>query len=65
MTRLERTIVCGNPATLPPPLTLLSEEERIATFFRSAECVGKPPAVPSKNPTNGVAGNSSGPRFIK
>ena len=62
MNRPSVTVVCGNPACKPPILTLLSEEERIATFFRSAECVGRPPAVPSKNPTNGVAGNSSGPR---
>ena len=62
MNRPSVTVGCGNDACKPPILTLLSEEERIATFFRSAECVGKPPATPSKNPTNGVAGNPSGPR---
>lgn len=65
MNRPARTVVCGNPASAPPPLTLLSEEERIATFFRSAECVGKPPAVPSKNNPQNVAGFQSVPRSIK
>ena len=64
MNRPARTIVCGNPAALPPPLTLLSEEERIATFFRSAECAGKPPAVPSKNNSQNVAGILPPVRFI-
>lgn len=65
MNRPARTIVCGNPASAPPPLTLLSEEERIATFFRSAECVGKPPAVPSKKNSQNVAGILPPVRFIK
>ena len=64
MNRPARTVVCGNPASAPPPLTLLSEEERIATFFRSAECVNRPPAVPT-NGEKSVAGSESGPRFIK
>ena len=64
MNRPARTTVCGNPASAPPPLTLLSEEERIATFFRSAECVGKPPAVPSKNNSQNVAGILPPVRFI-
>ncbi len=65
MNRPARTVVCGNPASAPPILTLLSEEERIATFFRSAECVGKPPAVPSKNNPQNVAGILPPVRFIK
>ena len=36
MNRPSVTVVCGNDACKPPILTLLSEEERIATFFRSA-----------------------------
>lgn len=64
MNRPSMTVVCGNPACKPPPLTLLSEEERIATFFRSAECVDRPPAVPT-NGDKSVAGSESGPRFSK
>ena len=65
MNRPSVTVVCGNPACKPPILTLLSEEERIATFFRSAECVGKPPAVPSKKNSQNVAGILPPVRFIK
>ena len=61
MNRPSVTVVCGNDACKPPILTLLSEEERIATFFRSAECVGRPPAVPT-NGEKSVAGSESGPR---
>lgn len=64
MNRPARTIVCGNSASSPPPLTLLSEEERIATFFRSAECVNRRPAVPT-NGDKSVAGSESGPRLSK
>ena len=63
MNRPSVTVVCGNDACKPPILTLLSEEERIATFFRSAECVNRPPAVPT-NGSRDVAGNSCGPRSI-
>lgn len=63
MNRPARTGVCGNAASAPPPLTLLSEEERIATFFRSAECVNRPPAVPT-NGSKSVACSESGPRSI-
>ena len=63
MNRPARTIVCGTSAT-PPRLDLLDEIERLMTFAKSAECVGKPPAVPSKNNSQNVAGNSSGPRSI-
>ena len=61
MHRPERTIVCGNPASVPPPLIMLNEVERLMTFAVSAECVGRPPAVPT-NGEKSVAGNSSGPR---
>ena len=62
MNRPERTVVC-NPANIKP-LSLIDEVERLMQFAKSAECVNRPPAVPS-NPTNGVAGNSSGPRSLK
>lgn len=62
MNRPARTIVCKPEDA--KPLSLLDEVERLMTFAVSAECFNRPPAVPS-NPTNGVAGNSSGPRSIK
>lgn len=61
MNRPSVTVVCGNDACKPPILTLLSEEERIATFFRSAECVNRPPAVPT-NGDKSVAGSERGQR---
>lgn len=64
MNRPARTIVCGNPATIPPPLELLDEVEHLMTFAKSAECVNRPAAVP-RSPTNGVAGNSICLRSIK
>ena len=50
MNRPERTIVCGNPATIPPPLLMIDEDERLMTFVVSAQCVGRPAAVPNKEP---------------
>lgn len=54
MNRPERTTVCGNPATIPPPLLMLTEDERMETFAVSAQCVGRPAAVPSKEPSHAV-----------
>ena len=53
MNRPSRTIVCGNHATIPPPLSMIDEVERLMQFAKSAECVGRPAAVPG-NPTSGI-----------
>jgi len=54
MNRPERTTVCGSPETFPPPLSMLDEVERLMQFAKSAECVGRPAAVPSKEPIHAV-----------
>lgn len=64
MHRPERTIVCGNPESAPPPLLMLNEVERLMTFAVSAECVGRPPAVPTNGSKN-MAASDSGPRSYK
>lgn len=64
MHRPERTIVCGTSAS-PPRLDLIDEMERLMTFAVSAECVGRPPAVPSKNNSQNVSGFPSCPRLSK
>jgi hypothetical protein len=56
MNRPERTVVC-NPANIKP-LSLIDEVERLMQFAKLAECVNRPPEVPS-NPTNGRPENTA------
>lgn len=53
MNRPERTTVCGTSCE-PPILTMIDEVERLMQFAKSAECVGRPAAVPSKEPSRAV-----------
>jgi hypothetical protein len=54
MSRPERTVVCGNPATVPPPLSMLTEAEPLMTFLASSQCVGRPPAVPNNGERDAI-----------